>query len=210
MSKSDLKRHTDALHSASGMCRKKKEEERINKLLINNSFTATGTNKIPLPMHFCREQHVDFKCIGDLKSKFARLDFVITLNNGLVVFLEVDENQHRFGIESITCDVKRMSHIQESLLIDGAMHCGIVFMRYNPGSYRVGDELQSIPKECREKRLLEHLDELGSRTTLSECGTMEIQYAYYDRYYGDLEKPEICWNLDYPKSFNSIASCVCL
>jgi hypothetical protein len=208
MCKSKLAKHTEAVHSPSGMCRKKKQEEIINKLLLKNSYTATGTNKIPLAMHFCREQYVDFQCIGDLKQKFARLDFVITLKNGLVVFLEVDEDQHRFGIESITCDVKRMSHIQESLLIDGAMHCGILFLRYNPGAYRVGDELQLI--QCREKRLLEHLDELGRRTTLSECGTIEIQYAYYDRYYGDLEKPEICWNLDYPKAFNSVASCVCL
>jgi hypothetical protein len=197
------------MHSAEGIGRQKKQEERIRKLLLGNSYTATETNKIPLPMQFCREQHVDFRCVGNLKNKFARLDFVITLKNGLVVFLEVDEDQHRFG-ESVTCDVRRMGYIQESLLIDGAMHCGLLFLRYNPGAYRVGDELQSIPKECREKRLLEHLDELGSRTTLSECGTMEIQYAYYDRYYGDLEKPEICWNLDYPKSFNSIASCVCL
>jgi hypothetical protein len=144
-----------------------------------------------------------------MKSKFARIDFVVTLGNGLVVFLEVDEDQHRFGAESITCDAKRMSHIQESILTDGAMHCGILFLRYNPGAYRVGDEIQSIRKDFREKRLLEHLDELGERNSLPECGTIEIQYAYYDRFYG-ADKPEICWNSDYPRMFNSVASCVCV
>jgi hypothetical protein len=178
--------------------RQKKQVERVEQLLLENSYTATGTNTIPLAMHFCRDHHIE------CKSKVARLDFVLTLKNGLVVFLEVDEDQHRFGSQSIISDVKRMSHIQKSVV------SSILFLRYNPGVYHVGDELQTMRLQCREKRLLEHLNELGNRIHLSECGTIEIQYAYYDRYYGDLEKPEMCWSLDYPKAFNSIASCVCV
>jgi hypothetical protein len=198
------------MHSAAGIGRQKKQEERIRKMLLANAYTATHTNSVPLPMEFCREQHIDFKCVGTMNSKFARLDFVVTLKNGLVVFLEVDEDQHRFGSESVTCDVKRMSHIQESLLTDGAMHCGILFLRYNPGAYRVGDEVQPIRKDHREVRLLQHLDELGRRSTLPAIGTIEVQYAYYDQFYGISDKPAICWNFDYPQLFNSVASCVCL
>ena len=78
---------------------------------------------------------MDFKCVGDVDGKFARVDFMVTTASGHLVALEVDEEQHRFGYGSIGCDMKRMTKIYESLAIEG--NSQLTFLRYNPDTYKV-------------------------------------------------------------------------
>ena len=54
-----------------------------------------------------------------------------------VIFLEVDEDQHK-GCP-ISCDVSRMSNIVESLLTN-VNTIPIHFIRYNPHSYKINNK----------------------------------------------------------------------
>eukprot|EP00798_Chlamydomonas_sp_ICE-L_P018156 gene18156-biopygen27111 len=50
-------------------------------------------------------------------STFARIDFAI-VKDGVAIFLEVDENQPKFGGYSVACDMKRMANIYEALVFE--------------------------------------------------------------------------------------------
>ena len=203
--------HQKAIHSPSGQAKQKKQEEIIRKVLLAAGYTESPrTGCTPLPGHFHREVHIDFRCLKDPTSSFARIDFVVTLRNGWVVFLEVDENQHKCGHDSIRCDLKRVAYTNESLVIDGAMPCGILFLRYNPGSYKIDGKIQRILKKDRQARLLQHLEELSSVAELPAPGSLAIQYAYYDRASADATEPSICEHEDYNETMRTLATCVCL
>jgi hypothetical protein len=62
-----------------------------------------------------------------------------------VIFLEVDEDQHKFGADggTIRCDMKRMSNVIEALAMDGNT-LPICFVRYNPNAFRINGKLQHI------------------------------------------------------------------
>ena len=141
-------------------------------------------------MHFKREMHVDFKCVGDIDGKFARVDFMLTTASGHLVALEVDEGQHRFGYGSIGCDMKRMAKIYESMVIEG--HTQLTFLRYNPNAYKVAGQLQKIKKTAREEWLIGHLTSLPPSSD-----DLCIDYAYYDCSSASAVRPSICDDLEY-------------
>jgi hypothetical protein len=95
-------------HSPEAILRRKREEQRIASLLDDAG------------VHYQREVMVDFTRMdpGSSRESFARVDFVIAR-----VLLEVDENQHRFGSYSVTCDMQRMARISESLTLGGKTRC---------------------------------------------------------------------------------------
>ena len=209
LTQSALIKHEKAVHSKEGIARRKKQEQRVNNALVAAGYTASiSNNATPLPGFFHREQHITFECLGEEGHKRAFIDFVITLANGALVFLEVDDGQHRFGAYSIRCDLKRMALTQESLVIDGSLHCGPTFLRYNPGAYRVGGQLQKIPKKMREEALVEHLRQLGEQPELLPQGAIQIQYCYYDKFTPSCLSPMICMDVDYDNYFRKLARSV--
>ena len=84
--KCDLHNHMK-IHSDEYIKRRKLEEIKIEKLLINNEID------------YKREHTVSYSCIQDIENRNSRIDFVIehtdiiNKNYGLL-FLEVDEHQH--------------------------------------------------------------------------------------------------------------------
>ena len=99
------------------------------------------------------------------------------------MFLEVDEHQHQYGYNaSISCDLRRMSHVLESLFVElGEALPFVFFLRYNCHAWRVNGNVTHIPKDDREKRIVAWLDAFEATKPL------EIGYAFYDEEDGNLE-----------------------
>ena len=174
--KSNLNIHWNRCHSARAVQRHKRAEMKVEKALLAAGYTMCDFkgDLAPPAGHFRREVHIDFRCVGDMQSKFARLDFVVGVEEGLV-FLEVDENQHRFGYDADqSCDNKRMAKVGESLTI-GATKASCIpprmrWIRYNPHARRIDGVLRKTPTKQRLKRLVEVI----------EGGTEFVEYLYYD------------------------------
>ena len=181
-----LRSHTASMHSSEGKARQKKAERRVELALQKAGYTQLAAGGIKPPrMHFKREMHVDFKCVGDIDGKFARVDFMLTTASGNLVALEVDESQHRFGYGSIGCDMKRMTKIYETLAIEG--NSQLTFLRYNPDAYKVAGQTQKIKKADREAFLVEHLEQATRHDQ-----ALSIEYAYYNCSGASATMPMIC------------------
>jgi uncharacterized Zn-finger protein len=159
---SNLKSHVYYYHTVEGQAERKRKEQRVAKML-----TAAG---IP----FKREHHIDFQCIGG--ATYARIDFVIE-GRGWIVFLEVDEDQH--GADGYSCDLRRMARVLECLTLEGNT-MPVVFLRYNPDTFRVGGARQTVPLKSREARLLATLRRYMAEPPSPSAPAMTIQYMYYD------------------------------
>jgi hypothetical protein len=154
-------------HTPDGQARHKKEEERVRRLLRKAGFDIVS------------EHRIDFRCV-DGSETWARID-VLILRCGGVIFLEVDEEQHRFGY-TVVCDMKRMAKVMESLNLEslkaGATSLPVLWLRYNPGAFRVDGELQRVPKKQREAELLAFI---RAWEFPKEGGqSCFIKYMYYD------------------------------
>jgi KRAB domain-containing zinc finger protein len=168
----NLKNHIKSMHTLEGQMRHKKEEQRIASVLDNANIA------------YKREHQIDFICIGSTTKKYARIDFLIDIN-GCIVMLEVDEDQHRFGYGSISCDLRRMAQIQESLTIEGNS-IPIVFLRYNPNTFTVDDMIMKISKKDRERTLVQLLKN-PFHLIWRKKKPIIIQYMFYDIKDGNAE-----------------------
>ena len=115
--------HIRRCHARVYAQRKKEQEERVRRALLDAGWQewrlaeTTATRRLLSP----REAHRLQVC-ADLNTdgKFASIDFVLGVLNGFV-FLEVDEQQHKYGYGGlVSCDMKRMSHVMESLAVETA------------------------------------------------------------------------------------------
>ena len=98
---------------------------------------------------------------------------VIGIEGGLV-FLEVDEHQHKFGYEP-SCDMKRMAKVHESLAVAGC-HIPIYWIRYNPNEFSVDGQKEKVARSDREKCLFEYIQKVN----MVDAPPMQIKYMYYD------------------------------
>lgn len=162
---SNLKNHIKAIHTKEGQARQKKQEQRIARLLEKEDIA------------FKREHEIDFSCAGTSSRTCARIDFLIDLNSHIIM-LEVDENQHRFGYGGVSCDMRRMTQIQETLAIDGNT-IPIIFLRYNPDAFKVDGETVSLKKKDREAILVEILQD-PTHEIFNTGSSLTIQYMFYD------------------------------
>jgi hypothetical protein len=165
------------------VARKKQQEERVRQRIVKERWVEHFGDTLPPVGHFRREMRIDFTCADPgSTSKYCRIDFVLSTPGGLV-FLEVDENQHRFGYGAeLSCDMKRMNLVMMSLTLElGDAKPHIYWLRYNPNAWHVDDDTQRVPKEEREDRLMAHLQACNLTDPL------QVGYAYYDSTMGELE-----------------------
>lgn len=174
------------MHTPEGQARQKKQEHRVARALDNAGI------------EYKREHHIDFRCIGDIDGAFARVDFLI-IAHGKIVFLEVDETQHKFGYGNVSCDMKRMSKITESLALEGNT-MPIVMLRYNPDGFSVDGKAVKKLKKVREAELVSLLKD-PTADVFSCDQPLVIQYLYYDM---SGEVPTITLDPDYNEN---IAMC---
>jgi hypothetical protein len=182
-------------HTKEDNVQHKRQEHRVYLALVNAGYTHCKQlgDAIPPPMSFVRERMVDFRREGEVDNGRTYIDFVINPGGGggdggsedrtPLVFLEVDESQHRYGYGEARCDMKRMSKVMESLALTS--FCGnVLWLRYNPDNFQVDGVTQgarTMPmytKKRREKWLIRRLRAIGRELPLKRFIT--IEYAYYD------------------------------
>jgi hypothetical protein len=178
-----LHEHVRIHHNPTYVARKKQAEEQIRKCLINAGWKEHFGDTLPPINSFKREKKIDFTCLDpNSTTKYAKIDFFICTPGGLV-FLEVDEQQHRFGYHAeLSCDMKRMNQVTSSLTLElGDAKPHIYWLRYNPNAWHVEGITQRVLKVEREERLMAHL----AAVDLTE--PLQVGYAYYDSHAGELD-----------------------
>ena len=210
----ELKTHVKSYHTPEGIQKKKKQEERWMKKLIQSGYTMDAANddSAPLPGHFRREFKISFSCVQDGAGSYARIDFVICPIGGppnVLVFMEIDEHQHRFYTGGVACDVKRIGRVHEALAL-GSLGFGgvdgvrITWLRYNPNDYTINEVPQKLHKRERERILLRRLGAIGESAATDRSGDLEaIEYFCFSADAHDADRPLACEDpsfADYLKS----------
>ncbi len=204
---SDLTRHMQRLHNAVYVARRKIQEERVRVALVADGFEEWFSSDTMPPVGFFKREHlVDFDCAAAVAGRdagkevhFCKIDFVIWFEWGYL-FLEVDENQHRFGYDALlSCDARRVANVHTSIAVEMSKTelppPRIYWLRYNPHSYHVDGELVEMPKEEREKRLGAFLTQLKTPSPVT------IAYAWYDSSDGELE---VLGNPEFPDVLSNV------
>lgn len=158
--KGNLTVHRKCVHDPKRQLYRKKEEEKISKLLREHDIK------------FEREVYIKFDCFDSGKN-YAYVDFVI-YRKDCTILLEVDEYQHKYGRESVNCDMKRMVHIITSIKCSGN-NTPVLFLRYNPNSYKVDQKLRRVKQEDKQAMLIKFL-----RSYCVSEKELEIKYMNYD------------------------------
>ena len=166
---------------------KKVEEERVEELLVECGFKKdAGGAILPRDGYFKREHQINFRCDDESDEsnsgkKSCRIDFIVNVS-GVFFFLEVDEHQHKYGYgnKDMACDMKRMADVQAMVIqAEGgslADQMGAPYwVRYNPHSFQNGDEIVDVPREVKERELMQRLD--GS---VGRSDEVRIEYFNYN------------------------------
>lgn len=163
---------------------RKKYEEQMCKLLLEDGWEEVTTLGDALPPigFFKREHRIDFDCteanstnrLGNT-SRSCRIDFILNVN-GVFVFLEVDESQHRFGYDAtLSCDSKRMCDVMHTIALAGDERMPPPFwIRYNPMAWHKAGSLLRVDTRLRQRFFT---DLLGS---VQHSDELRIGYAFYD------------------------------
>lgn len=172
-----LQDHIRRMHARVHAQRKKEQEERVRRALVDAGWQEHRLAEAMPPVgYFRREKRIDFKCAKlESRDTWCRIDFVLGVPNGFV-FLEVDEHQHKYGYgDHLSCDMKRMACVMESLAVETNYNVpNLYWLRYNPNAWHVGGETRRMPKADREANLVAWLERF-------ECvASFGIGYAFYD------------------------------
>ena len=199
-----LHEHIRIHHNATYVARKKHQEERVRKALLDAGWKEWfHPELLPPARHFKREHQIDFECAAaSADRQFCRIDFILGYDGPSYVFLEVDEHQHRFGFRqadgaAISCDAKRMTSVHTSLAVEfGKLDRDappIYWLRYNPHEWHVDGVTTRLPKADREARLV---------AFLADCAVdapLRIGYAFYD--YSDADGLDVLLADEFPAPF---------
>lgn len=199
-----LHEHVRIHHNATYVARKKEQEERVRKALLDAGWKEWfHPELLPPAGYFKREHQIDFECAAaSADRQFCRIDFILGYDGPSYVFLEVDEHQHRFGFRqadgaAISCDAKRMGSVHTSLAVEfgklGRDAPPIYWLRYNPHEWHVDGVTTRLPKADREARLV---------TFLADCAVdapLRIGYAFYD--YSDADGLDVLFADEFPAPF---------
>ena len=183
----NLTNHYRVHHNPTYVARKKEQEDRVRKALLDAGWEEFFHPELmPPPGYFKREHQIDFDCADASADKhFCKIDFILGYEGGGFVYLEVDEHQHRFGCyqgdgAAISCDAKRVANVHTSLAIEFAdTSTGVppvYWLRYNPHEYHANGETTRVPKVDREARLCAFLKRFKSDPKVP----MAMGYAFYD------------------------------
>ena len=143
---------------------KKKKEEHMAKFLTS------------INLDFKREHRIDFKCVNS-NTTWCNIDFIIIFN-ACLFFIECDEDQHRQY--DVICENDRMNKCINSLFIEGN-RLPIVFIRFNPDTYRINNIIQKIKIQDRYNQLYKFMIEFKPNKPVS------VKYLFYNEIDNKLE-----------------------
>ncbi|CAN0054243.1 unnamed protein product, partial [Heterosigma akashiwo] len=163
--KCNMRRHYQIMHSEKGIMNHRKKERAVETLLINNDI------------NYKREHKITYNCINDIENKFSSVDFLIEhkdkKGNAGIIFLEVDEDQHKYWNYTVSCDVSRMTKIYESITIGGNT-LPVLFIRYNPDSFKHNGKNMKLKRDEKQSKLINTIQNVEFSQPLS------IIYINYD------------------------------
>jgi len=199
--------HIRVHHNATYVTRKKEQEERVRKALLDAGWKEWFHPELLPPVGFFKREHkIDFDCADASPDRhYCKIDFILGYDGPSYVFLEVDEHQHRFGYRqadgaAISCDAKRMSSVHTSVAVEfgklGRDAPPIYWLRYNPFEWHVDGVTMRLPKSDRETRLVAFLDEYEA------VAPLRIGYAFYDyNDEGGFDVLDVLLADEFPESF---------
>ena len=100
----------------------------------------------------------------------------------------------------ISCETRRMTTIHESIMLDSAdplENMPLLFIRYNPDTFRIDGVIKRITKTEREQNLMDYLDEIRLRK--EDARELQIKYMYYDTS-SKMSRPLICMDDEFPST----------
>ena len=101
---------------------------------------------------------------------------------GGLVFLEIDENEHKFDNYSVLCDTTRMWNVCESVKLDFSGDKNVLWLRVNPNTkFAIGDTVAAVvhsrlSNTARCDAVCALLDTLEGRP---DDPSMTVAYAFY-------------------------------
>ena len=118
-------------------------------------------------------------CVG---SKRYRPDITYQREEGYYIIVEVDENQHQS--ESYKkCDRTRMINIHQDVMAP------VYFIRYNPDSYKVGNEKVAMSEIKRKRCLIEWITAIKNYPKEGKVTEgLHVLYLFYNGYCKGEEK----------------------
>lgn len=179
--------HMKAYHSEESRAFAHREEKSMEEFLLKNGIS------------FVREHHVSYSCVADRENNFARIDFLM-MKEGGIICLEVDENQHRNN--EIVCENARMAKVHESLALEGNT-LPLMFIRFNPHDFRLDGKKISKTISERQFALLKLIEEIELKT----APLFQIVYMFYDSYTIDNKTfPQVFYDPDYDEGLKSLCT----
>lgn len=159
---SNTKDHFRRMHTLEGLERRKNEEAKIETLF-----------KEKYPQAFIREHRIEHTCLKMINSH-SRIDFLFPNHGNVHIAFEVDEYQHREY--SQICETSRMNNIVSSLRLGGD-DTPVVFVRYNPHSFKVDGTSKRTARIERHTKICELLDSIK---IIEPANQIQVFYMFYD------------------------------
>jgi hypothetical protein len=144
---------------------KEHELKMLERLILAGYHETTEKGLAPRQGQFVREVYIDYRCAlarefeGDEK-KFSYVDFVVNpKKGGRLVFLEVDENEHKCDNYTTLCDSTRMWNSTTSLALNFSGNVNVLWIRLNPNTqFKIGSVLHKSTNTQRADAVCTLLD----------------------------------------------------
>ena len=162
---------------------KQQELKMLERLVLAGYNESTTKGVAPRPGEFTREVYVDHRCALGREFKYgekqcAYVDFVVhPKRGGKLVFLEIDEHEHKFPGYSVLCDSTRMWNVCESLKLNFSGDTNVLWLRVNPDTkFALGDATHNPSNTARCDAVCALLDAIEGRP---DDPPMQVAYAFY-------------------------------
>ena len=163
---------------------KQQELKMLERLVLSGYTESFERGVAPRPGEFIRELYVDHRCALGRKfdydeKKSAYVDFVVhPKRGGKLVFLEIDEGEHKFPNYSVLCDTTRMWNVCASLTLAFLGDANVLWLRVNPDTqFRLGNAAKhSLSNTARCDAVCALLDTIEGRP---DDPSMQVAYVCY-------------------------------
>jgi predicted amidophosphoribosyltransferase len=164
--------------------RKQQELKMVQRLVLSGYTESFDKGMAPRPGEFIRELYVDHRCALGREFEYgekqcAYVDFVVhPKRGGKLVFLEIDEGEHKFPGYAVLCDTTRMWNVCASLTLAFLGDANVLWLRVNPDTqFRLGNAAKHSPSNtARCDAVCALLDTIEGRP---DDPPMQVAYVCY-------------------------------
>ena len=159
------------------------ELKMLERLVCAGYIESFAKGIAPQPGEFLREVYVDHRCalgseFAHDEKRYAHVDFVVhPKQGGKLIFLEMDEGEHKFPGYSALCDSTRMWNVAASLKLNFSGDINVLWLRVNPNTrFSIGDVVHKPSNTERCDAVCALLDSIAGKDT---DPPMQMTYAFY-------------------------------